>query len=279
MTETNPSAVGNRTLLRQRCNPVSRRIGAVALAAAMLLMAFGCQKREAERFGKVFYLDGAGNWGYGSSDVPEGLRQAGYRGDVEIFIWTMSFNPLVDQLNIGGAKLRAAALTRKIESYARDNPGKDINVIALSAGTGVATWAIEGLSKGAKINNLVLLGSSLSHNYDMRQALSNMRGNIYVYYSPYDTVLETVKVVGTIDGKRGVDSIGAVGLRPPRGMENRVVNVGWSRKWMGLGWTGAHTDCTNAVFVRQEVSKHIVSQRSAVAGDRRSGEPVTAGGY
>lgn len=235
----------------------------------MLLAATGCQKREAERFGKVFYLDGAGNWGYGSSDVPEGLRQAGYRGDVEIFIWTMSFNPLVDQLNIAGAKLRAAALTRKIESYARDNPGKEVNVIALSAGTGVATWAIEGLSRGVKINNLVLLGSSLSHDYDMRRALGNMAGKIYVYFSPYDTVLETVKVVGTIDGKRGVDSIGAVGLRPPRGMEDRVVNTGWSRKWMGLGWTGAHTDCTNSVFVRQEVSKHILPQRAAVAAERR----------
>jgi hypothetical protein len=249
------------------------------LVAAMLLVATGCQKRDAERFGKTFYLDGAGNWGYGASDVPDGLRQAGYRGDVEIFIWTMSFNPLVDQLNIAGAKLRAAALTRKIEDYYRDNPNQEINVIALSAGTGVATWAIEGLPSGVKINNLVLLGSSLSHDYDMRRALSNMTGGIYVYFSRYDTVLETVRLVGTIDGKRGVESIGAVGLQPPRGMEDRVVNVGWSRKWMGLGWTGAHTDCTNSVFVRQEVSKHIVAERSAVAGERRSGNPVASGGY
>jgi hypothetical protein len=122
----------------------------------------------------------------------------------------------------------------------------------------VATWAIEDL-KGAKIHNLILLGSSMSHDYDMRKALQNMTGNIYVYYSPHDQVLETVKFVGTIDGKRGVESIGSVGLRPPKGLENRIVNVGWSRDWVRLGWAGDHTDCTSERFVRYEVSKHVVA--------------------
>jgi hypothetical protein len=41
-------------------------------------------------------------------------------------------------------------------------------------------------------------------------------------------------------------------------MEDRVVNVGWSRDWLKLGWAGAHTDCTNEMFVRYEVSKHVI---------------------
>lgn len=238
----------------------------IPLASLILMIAFlstGCEKRDKERFGKTFYLDGAGNWGYGAADVPAGLMDAGYRGDVELFIWTTSFNPLVDQLNILGAKARALALTDKIKSYARAFPGNPINVIALSAGTGVATWAIEGLPPDVRIDNLVLLGSSLSHDYDMSRVLSRMDGRIYVYYSPLDTVLETVRVVGTIDGKRGVDSVGLVGLRPPRGAEDRVVNIGWNRSWMRLGWTGAHTDTTNRLFVSQEISKRIKTLESA----------------
>jgi len=227
------------------------------LLGFMLILTAGCQQRQAERFGKTFYLDGAGNWGFGATDVPEGLKEAGYRGDIELFIWTTSFNPLVDQLNIVGAKVRAAALTSKIRDYRRRYPDRPVNVIALSAGTGVACWAIEGLPTGVMINNLVLLGSSLSHDYDVSRVLAHMTGRIYVYFSPNDSVLETVRVVGTIDGKRGVDSAGLVGLRAPPGMADRVVNIGWNRKWMRLGWTGAHTDTTNRQFVRYEISKHI----------------------
>ncbi len=230
----------------------------------------GCQKRgAAEKFGKTFYLDGAGNWGFGSADVPQGLQQAGYCGDVELYVWTMSLNPLVDQLNIPGAKLRAVVLARKIEEYHNKFPDNRINIIALSAGTGVATWAIENLRHGTKINNLVLLGSSLSHDYDMRKALKNMQGDIYAYHSPHDSVLETVKIVGTIDGKRGTDSIGLVGLEAPRGMEDRVNNIAWNRSWLRLGWAGSHTDCTNRKFVRYEIAKHIVSQKAAVGQHRQ----------
>jgi hypothetical protein len=228
---------------------------AILIAAAL---AGGCEKRgAAEKFGKTYYLDGAGNWGFGASEVPAGLRNAGYVGDVELYVWTASFNPLIDQLNIGNARIRALILSDKIMRYKKRFPDNRINVIALSAGTGVATWAIEGLKDGHQINDLVLLGSSLSHDYDMTRALSKMTGNIYVYHSPEDRVLQTVRIVGTIDGKRGVDSIGLVGLTSPRGLEDRVVNTAWDRSWMRLGWAGAHTDTTNEKFVRNEIAKRL----------------------
>jgi len=242
-----------------------RRTAAILLltaAVAMLVLASGCatSHSRAEQFGKTFYLDGAGNWGFGASEVPEGLMAAGYAGDVEIYIWTTSFMPLVDQLNFGAAKIRALALADKIKRYRRAHPDTEINIIALSAGTGVATWAIESLAEGVRIHNLILLGSSLSHDYDMSKALQHMTGKVYVYYSPNDTVLQTVKLVGTIDGKRGVDSAGAVGLKAPPGYEHRVVNVAWSREWLRYGWTGAHTDCTSVQFVRHEIARHVVPE-------------------
>ncbi len=221
-------------------------------------LAGGCHYGgAAERFGKIYYLDGAGNLGFGAVGVPKGLKEAGYKGDVEIYVWTLSFNPLIDQLNIPGAKLRAAGLADRIKDYHRRYPKNSIDIISLSAGTGVATWAIEALDDGTKVDNLVLLGSSLSHDYDMTAALKHMTGKIYVYHSPHDKVLESVKLVGTIDGKRGVASIGLVGLTPPHGLENRVVNIGWDPSWVRLGWAGAHGDCANYRFVHYEIARQL----------------------
>ena len=257
----------------------------VLLWAAVFLVGLcaGCEKRgAAERFGKTFYLDGAGNWGFGASEVPDGLKQAGYQGDVEVYIWTISFNPLVDQLVTGNARLRALALADKIKAYAVQYPDRKINMIALSAGTGVAVWAVENLGGSAHINNLILLGSSLSSDYDMRKALKNIDGHVYVYHSEHDNVLEAVRVLGTIDGKRGVDSAGFVGLHPPGGPDPKIVNIPWSRKWLALGWAGAHTDCTNARFVRYELSKHVVQPGETIptataAGRRSAGVYANAG--
>jgi pimeloyl-ACP methyl ester carboxylesterase len=221
---------------------------------------------EAEKFGKTFYLDGAGNWGFGASDVPQGLRDAGYRGDVEIYIWTTSLTPIIDQLNIPAAKLRALALAHRIKKYFKEHPDNKLNIVALSAGTGVAVWAVEALDDKTKVNNLILLGSSLSHDYNVSKALEHMSGNIYVYHSPHDVVLAGVRFLGTIDGKRGVDSAGLVGLKTPRGMKGRVKNIPWSRKYIPYGWTGSHTDCTTRRFVRTVLARHVVGTNRGAAG-------------
>ncbi|MCK4660786.1 MAG: hypothetical protein KAV82_14800 [Phycisphaerae bacterium] len=241
-----------------------RKTMLLLLAVSTLWFLTGCAHTggAAERFGKTYYLDGAGNWGFGSGEVSRGLKQAGYRGDVEVFLWTMTLNPLADQLNYLGARMRAAKLADRIARYHRKYPHNKINLIALSAGTGVATWAIEKLPSDVKIDTLVLLGSSLSHDYDMTKVLDHMAGKIYAYYSPHDTVLQAVKIIGTIDQKRGVDSIGLVGLQPVHGHGNRIVNIAWSRRWLKLGWAGAHTDCTNQVFVRYEIAPRLLPSAS-----------------
>ena len=60
-------------------------------------------------------------------------------------------------------------------------------------------WAVEGLPNGVMVDNLVLLGSSLSSKYDMRKALRHVRGKVYVFYSSRDEILTSaVRVLGTV---------------------------------------------------------------------------------
>jgi len=243
---------------------------AMALVSVICLGSFGCGMgggggfldAPGDEFGKTYYMDGAGNWGFGLRDVPVGLKNAGYPGSVEVYIWTSSFNPAIDQVNIGMNKLRAAILTGKIEDYLRRHPDNDVNLIALSAGTGIAVWAVEGLRPPHKANNLILLGSSLSENYDMRKALRNIKGRVYVYYSAHDEVLGgAVRAMGTVD-RGSTESAGLGGLHPPGGGGGKIVNIGWRAKYERYGWTGSHTDATSEPFVRHYVSRHIVERKS-----------------
>ncbi|MEK6643776.1 MAG: hypothetical protein AABZ08_07685 [Planctomycetota bacterium] len=225
----------------------------VVAAAAMV----GCADPK-EKFGHTWYIDGAGNWGFGVLDVPVGLEQAGYKGLVSNHHWSLTFNPALDQTLRFIARGSGGVLAGGIQDFLKRHPDADANIMALSAGTGVAMWAVEDLKPPAKVNNLILVGASISSSYDVRKALANMKGNIYVYYAASDPVLQgPVRLLGTIDGKFD-DAAGLVGLRGPGASGGRVRNIGWSSKYQSLGWTGGHADCTNSRFVKVEISKHIV---------------------
>lgn len=238
-----------------------------------LIALVGCADPK-EKFGKTWYIDGAGNWGFGVLDVPVGLEEAGYKGRVNNYQWSLTFNPALDQTLRFIAKGRGEVLGAIITDYLKNNPDADANIIALSAGTGVAIWAVEAVKPPHKVNNVILVGSSLSSNYDTRKALENMKGDIYVYYSASDPVLQgPVRVLGTIDGKFD-DSAGLVGLRGPGKSSGRIHNIGWSSRYAALGWTGGHADCTNKRFVKAELSKYIVRTARKAPATVAQPEPV-----
>jgi pimeloyl-ACP methyl ester carboxylesterase len=237
-----------------------------ALAALLALVGLaGCAgpENELSAFGKTYYIDGAGNWGFGVSEVAKALKAAGYKGSVEAYMWTTSFNPAIDQVNRPAAHLRAAGLSDKIRNYLKTYPDNDVNIIALSAGTGVATWAVEALPKGIKVNNMVLLGSSLSSTYDMSRAFEHMKGRVFVYYSQYDPILSgPVRILGNIDGSMD-EPAGLVGFHPKGGPRGKVTNYPWRPEYAEYGWAGGHTDSTSEPFIRRFVSQHIVLPRPA----------------
>ena len=124
-----------------------------------------------------------------------------------------------------------------------------------------------------------MLGSSLSSDYDMRLALRNIAGGVWVYHSPYDQILQgPVRTLGTIDGKTGGESAGTVGLQYKGPGSEKIHNIRWSTRYERYGWTGAHTDATSEPMVEQILARHILSVSGpgpADAQPARSIETVT----
>ncbi len=229
----------------------------VGAAVAMVLLVGGCADPK-EKFGRTWYIDGAGNWGFGVVDVPVGMERAGYRGIVTNYRWSLTLNPALDQTLRFIARASGAVLAGEITDFLKRNPNAEANIIALSAGTGVGVWAVEDLKPPYKAKNLVLVGSSLSSRYDLRKAMANLDGDIYCFYSSSDPVLQgPVRLLGTIDGTFE-DSAGLVGLRGPGAAGGKVKNIGWSSRFVALGWTGGHADCTNARFVQAQIAPRLI---------------------
>jgi len=233
------------------------------LSLALVLFFYtGCHgpDRKSEPYGKTYYLDGGGNWGFGTSDVRVGLRSAGYKGDCHVFNWSHTLTPMLDQINILGARREARRLAKFIRKYKKKYPTQEVNVIALSAGTGITAWALEELDQECKVNNVFFLGSSLSATYDLSKALQNVKGKVYVYYSPRDQVLKAVQIfgLGTIDRKWGIKAAGQIGLRAKTLPPGQVANIGWSPKWTRHEWFGGHTDCVRSTFVQFEIGPKLM---------------------
>ncbi len=278
-----------------RSSYLLQRLGLTFAVPVITAMTWGCattaptQSLTGDEFGRTYYIDGAGNWGYGVREVAEGLRRAGYQGRIINWTWSPTLNPALDQ-TVGRpfARARGRELGEDINAYARQYPDKEVHIIALSAGTGVATWACESLRPPARVHNLILLGSSLSSDYDFRAALSSIEGGVWVYHSDHDAILlGPVRALGTIDGKVGADGAGLVGLHPHTIKTDKIHNIGWTDGYRRLGWSGSHTDATSEPFVRHVLARHIVAPSSEGAvklasasdspeGSDRSGPTVAA---
>jgi pimeloyl-ACP methyl ester carboxylesterase len=235
------------------------RAAALMLTSLTLVAVGGCSRTFTDKAanGITFFCPGVGNTDFAYLPVRRGLEQAGYQGEIDAFVWTLTFLPL-DQALGPIAKLRAADLSRIIDDYIEQYPEGKVNLIGLSAGSGIALWAAERLDDGHKVDNIVLLSSSLSHDYDVGRALRHVRGKIYVYYSKEDGVLGVpMKLVGTIDGKRFTDAAGAVGLTS-RKHAGRIVNIPWTAEYLKYGYAGGHMDSTQESFIAAVVAPHII---------------------
>ncbi len=226
--------------------------------------------------GITYYVGGAGPVGHvGSLSVPDGLYDAGYQGCVEVFSW-QGFSHAGDQINISRNRQKAAELAYRIRQYDQLFPECSINIIALSAGTGVATFALEYLPDGVHVDNAVFLGCSLSSQYDLTKALKRIKGDLYVVYSPHDRILkDVVWYTGTVDRSSAAEGVaGLEGFCMPSQAEPDTVkeygklhNVAYRWDFAEMGYGGGHTESTNSPFIRWYVAAALKGDGSKLLGD------------
>lgn len=256
---------------------IRRVVGCVGVAALLWVCTgctwmtqFGSSDQGAEN-GKTFFVGGAGAIGAvaGTFDVPSGLKKAGYRGAIEVFGWQSYVgDALRDQVDKERNLQEAKRLAERIAEYMKGHPGCPVNVIALSAGTGIATWALEALPPSERVESVVLLSSSLARDYDMTEALKRVRSRLYCFYSEGDPVLSVfMRGVGSVDRSTLVgEAAGLKGLTIPakatlqsQSLYRMLVrNIAYHSEWARYGYYGMHADSVSEEFIRNIVARLVM---------------------
>jgi len=202
--------------------------------------------------------------------VRKGLEEAGLKGGFTNYPWHTQLGVITDQrASVKFKRDKAAQLARSIRQSLEANPDAPLNLIGLSAGTAVAVFALEALPENVAVDNVVLLGSSLSSQYDLTSALKRVDNRMYVFTSSRDTVLRfLVPVAGTADRKRTAGpAAGVGGFRLPLGASSetrrlyaKLVNVAWNPEFERAGNYGGHTAVAGWRFVRDYVAPLILQE-------------------
>jgi pimeloyl-ACP methyl ester carboxylesterase len=214
--------------------------------------------------GRTYFIGGAGGVGnvVGTIDVPKGLRTAKYRGSIEVFGWqSVIGGTLRDMLDRGRNESEARRLADRIERYMGEYPGRRVNIIALSAGTGIATWALEALPPRCRVGTVVFLGSALSRQYDLSLALQRVDRHLYVFYSDRDPLLKYgLPLTGSVD-RDWAGAAGLYGFELPENASEQTRRIyaakllprPYQDEYGKLGYYGLHADSTSPKFIAKVV--------------------------
>ena len=256
----------------------TRRVGLAGYLSLLLFGISGCVLGNRPTFVHTgyrsdqltYYLDGAGNLGFGKETVPLGLSDGGYSGEFEHFIWTTYLGPVVDQVDVSHNRRQGRKLAAKIEHHLDQYPSGEVNIISLSAGTGIAVFALESLRPGYSVDNVIMLSSSLSADYNLNRALSHVRGSVYFFWSPDDPILRgVVPFLGTVDrSEYSSRTAGTCGAMVPWGVTSFIRDL-YARKVRNIQWYPEpivgpvklrHAGNVRRSFIRDEVTPILVSR-------------------
>ena len=245
---------------------------AIGLLLAALAAA-GCTENtrnssvDSQSRGRVYLLSGAGGMMGECERVRDGLKQAGVCRPIEIYRWSHG-GVLEDQTSLAANRRKARDLAARVESFLRRNPGAEVHLIGVSAGTGLVVWALEDLDPAYPATAGILISSSLDTAYDLTRAFRNTRDGIYSFTSMADTVLSLgVTWAGTVDRNGGL-AAGLVGFSIPanasdetrRLYHEKLHEIGW---WPGdavLGHIGDHLGATSPGYVKEKVAPIVLGQ-------------------
>lgn len=227
------------------------------------------------KYGYLYYLDGAGggtaqkNWAAG---VKQGLLEAGYRGAGEMFTWETGKGLIADQdASVKDKRDKADAMAEQLEKQVKAFPKAPVDILGFSAGTAVAVFALEELPPGVQVNNVVLLGASISNDHDMTKALKHVRGKLYLFTSRRDRMLSFfMGFSGTADRKfePGAGETGFVlpehaSAATKKLYADKIVTIPWTKAMEKAGNDGRHFDNIKMPFMRDYVAPLLMGEKPA----------------
>lgn len=223
--------------------------------------------------GCIFYFDGAGggtaraNYAGG---VMRGLRDAGYPGEAELMAWETGHGLFADQVaGLPYKRAKAAGDAKKIRAYREAHPAAPASLLGFSAGTAEAVFALECLDKTARIDHVVLLGASISRDYDMTKALKRVGGKLYIITSTHDRMLGiAMPFAGTADRKFDDPGAGIRGFVLPRGASaatrklyaEKIVTIPYEKEFRKDKDKGFHFDNVREGFIRDFVAPLLMGR-------------------
>ena len=231
-------------------------------------------RAERMKHGYIYYLDGAGG-GTAKENYAEGVEKgflaAGYRGAGEMFSWETGKGLMADQdASVKYKRSEAKIVAGKIAEHAKEYPGVPLGVLGFSAGTAEAIFALEYLPDSVQVDEVVLLGTSISRDYDLTKALQRVKGHVYMYTSTKDRMLGfLMPFSGTADRKFDDPGAGITGFVLPKGASaatrklytEKLVTIPWTTQLEKDGDYGKHFDNVKMEFIRDHVAPLFMGKK------------------
>ena len=219
----------------------------------VLAMLLGCgsawaeaAKESARPVEKAYILHLPGIGGERGIDhmLLRGLQAGGIEADYEIYDWTHGDIGVQALVAREAHERESRKIADLIAERAKARPGTPIYVTCHSAGTGLATWALEQLPEDVKVHSVFMFAPALSPGYDLTKALAHVTGKLHVFSSPNDHAVLGIgtKLFGTVDGLKS-EAAGLKGFIKPEAADAAVYamvvphpyNAAWFKLYGSLG--------------------------------------------
>ncbi len=204
--------------------------------------------------GLVIVADGVG----GMHLCGMGLRYAETKkpspNRVHLHLWGHGFGRWYSDLtNVNNHIKQAQLMADEVRAWKQERPSAPVYLVGKSGGTGVVVRVLEQLDPDT-IEAAVLLAPAISPNYDLTRALTAVRREMVVFWSPYDLFVLGLgtRIFGTIDRVRSV-SAGLVGFKASGPQLSKLRQVRWRPKMMRTGYFGGHVGPDSPAFLRTYV--------------------------
>jgi hypothetical protein len=169
------------------------------------------------------------------------------------FRWGAGYMRIIKDLtNRDTNRKKASELASQLRDYRSKFPEHHLHLVAKSAGTVIALWAMSELEPHT-LDRVVLLSAAVSPVFPLDEALPAARQDVYSFWSPNDVFWLGwgTSLFGTADGVRG-NSAGLVGFHTTQST-TKLREVKWDPSMISSFHMGTHSGTSMPRFIRNYV--------------------------